>query len=302
MGRVDRRRADHHLCAIGPEECHLLRSDLVGHREDAAVAAAGGDDGQADAGVARRRLDDGPARPEPPLAFRRIDHGERGAVLDAASGVQELQLGQHLAGKVPSDPVETDEGGVADQVQQRVGRLDRRTRIGDRTDLDGRTHLDRHIAQYLDRQTGVVQLVGYLCQPGPAFVTVGCDHSDRTGDVRAQVGDDLRWQRSVGHVHSPAGTCGQAPGHFGCVDYEQDVHGGCSPHASGSDLSTDKDRTRTVGALGLRQSPPGRGASSLLAGAGPRLRPCRWGLHPVLVVEHERQGEGRPPSADRYGE
>src|SRR5512142_30007 len=47
----DRGRADDDLRAVGPEHAPLLLADLVWHGEDAAVAAVGGDDGQADTGV-----------------------------------------------------------------------------------------------------------------------------------------------------------------------------------------------------------------------------------------------------------
>ena len=81
------------------------------------------------------------------------------------------------------------------------------TEIADRTDLDGRIDLDGDVAQHLDRQAGLVQLAGDSYQPAPALVAVGRNQSDRAGDVRPQVGDDLRWQRAEGNVHPPAGTC-----------------------------------------------------------------------------------------------
>ena len=118
------RRTDHHLCAIGAEERYLLRTDLVGHREDAAVAAAGGDDGQADAGVARRRFDDGSARPEPPVVLGcRLSPTmvKRGWSLTPPPGLRNSSLASNWPGEVSPDPVEPDERGVADQVQQRVG-------------------------------------------------------------------------------------------------------------------------------------------------------------------------------------
>ena len=248
MARVDSRRAHHHLGAVGPQECHLLGGDLVGHGEDAAVAAAGGDDGQPDPGVARGGLDDRSSRPEESVAFGRVDHGHGGTVLDAAAGVEELEFGQQLAGEVASDPIESDERGVADEVQQRIGRLDGRTRVTDRGDVDGRTDRQGDVAQHLDRETGPVQLAGSAGQPSPALVAVGCDHADRAGDVGAQVGDELRWQRAVGDVHPSPGPCGQALGNRGFVDYDQDVRGGTPVLARG----------RTTPQTGPGPAPPTR--------------------------------------------
>jgi len=47
-------------------------------------------------------------------------------------GVQEFQLGQQLARKVPPDPVEPDEGGVADQIHSESADWIRRAQIADR--------------------------------------------------------------------------------------------------------------------------------------------------------------------------
>jgi hypothetical protein len=60
------RRAEDHLGPVGTKQRHLLRGHLVGHDEDAAVAAPGGHDGEADAGVAGGALDDRRARPSSP--------------------------------------------------------------------------------------------------------------------------------------------------------------------------------------------------------------------------------------------
>ena len=111
VARIDRRRADHYFCAVGPKKRHLFIGDLVWHGEDAAVAAAGCDDGQADASVARRRLDDGAAGPQETLMFSRFDHGDRRPVLDAATGVEEFKLGQQLTGKVTPNSGRDGPGG-----------------------------------------------------------------------------------------------------------------------------------------------------------------------------------------------
>ena len=91
---VDRGRRDHDLGAVRAEHRDLLLAHLVGHDEDAAVALAGRRDGEADAGVARGRLDDRPARLELPLALGLLDHREADPVLHRAARVQVLELGE----------------------------------------------------------------------------------------------------------------------------------------------------------------------------------------------------------------
>ena len=83
---------DDDLGAVGLEQADLLGAHLVGQDEDAAVALDGGDHGQADAGVAGGRLNDGAARPQPAAALRLGDHGHADAVLHAAAGVEGLDL------------------------------------------------------------------------------------------------------------------------------------------------------------------------------------------------------------------
>jgi hypothetical protein len=78
---------------------------------------------QADAGVARRALDDSPARPQPPAGARLLDDPKRGAVLDRLSGVQELGLAIDVAaGRLRRRPQAKQRCG-ADQGED-VGRGD----------------------------------------------------------------------------------------------------------------------------------------------------------------------------------
>ena len=53
-----------------------------------------------------------------------VDHRHRRPVLDAAAGVEELELGQQLARQVAADAVEAHERRVADEVEQRGGGVD----------------------------------------------------------------------------------------------------------------------------------------------------------------------------------
>ena len=65
---LDRGRSDDDLGSVGAQDRLLVGGDLVGHDEDAAVPALLGDEGEPDAGVAARRLDD---RAAGPAAVRR---------------------------------------------------------------------------------------------------------------------------------------------------------------------------------------------------------------------------------------
>ena len=96
LGRLGRDvgRAQDDLGAVGPQQLLLLGRLLVGHDEDAAIALERRGDGQAVAGVARRRLDDRAARLEQARALGRLDHRQADPVLDRAAGVEHLELGE----------------------------------------------------------------------------------------------------------------------------------------------------------------------------------------------------------------
>ncbi len=115
--RLDGGRADHHLGAVGPQQRDLLLAHLVGHDEDAAVALDGGGDRQADAGVAGGGLDDGAARPQLAVPLGRLDHGQADPVLDRSARVQVLELGNDAGRQAAGHPLQADQRGVADQVE-----------------------------------------------------------------------------------------------------------------------------------------------------------------------------------------
>jgi hypothetical protein len=83
---------DNHLGAIGLEQCDLVFAHLVGQDHDHAVALDCGRDGETDAGVAGRGLDDGAAGLDLVRALGGLNHGHANAVLDAAAGIQHLGL------------------------------------------------------------------------------------------------------------------------------------------------------------------------------------------------------------------
>ena len=67
-------RGEHEPRAVGDQQRAPLLAHRVRHREHQAVALHRRDQRQADAGVAAGRLDDRAARPQPPVALRRLDH------------------------------------------------------------------------------------------------------------------------------------------------------------------------------------------------------------------------------------
>ena len=118
LGRVvlDRRRRDHDLGAVAAQHRDLLLAHLVGHHEDAPVALLCRRDREADAGVARGRLDDRAAGLQLPVALGGFDHREPDPVLVRPARVQELELGEDRPRHVARDAVEPDDRRVADQV------------------------------------------------------------------------------------------------------------------------------------------------------------------------------------------
>ncbi len=119
LGR-HRRGAHHHLGAVRAQQRHLLVAHLVGHHEDARVAALGGDDGETNPGVARRGLHDHTARLQQAVALGGVDHGDGGTILDAPTGVEQLDLGKQVARQMRADATKPDEWRVPDEVEQRI--------------------------------------------------------------------------------------------------------------------------------------------------------------------------------------
>ena len=109
--------ADHHLGAVRAQQADLLRRHLVGHDEDHLVALDRRGHGEPVAGVARRRLDDRASGPEQAAALGVLEHGQADPVLDAATGVELLELGEHKRPEPLGDLAQPDQRGVADQVE-----------------------------------------------------------------------------------------------------------------------------------------------------------------------------------------
>jgi hypothetical protein len=108
------------LGAEQTEQHATLDRHRLGHGEDAAVTAGGGDEGEGDAGIAGGRLDDDTARLEATVALGGVDHGATDAVLHARERVEELELHEDLGLETFGDLVEAHERGVADGVEDAV--------------------------------------------------------------------------------------------------------------------------------------------------------------------------------------
>ena len=119
LGRLrrDRARADDDLGAVRAEEIALLLALLVGHRADEAVALDRRGHREADAGVAARRLDDGPAGLEETAPLGVLDHEKADPILDGAAGIQVLELRDDRRPQPLADPREAHEGRVTDETE-----------------------------------------------------------------------------------------------------------------------------------------------------------------------------------------
>ena len=80
--------ANDHFGAEGLQQIHFFLGLLVGGGEDALVAADGGDQRQAHAGVAASAFDDGAAGLEQAFLFGIVNHGDADAVFHGAAGIQ----------------------------------------------------------------------------------------------------------------------------------------------------------------------------------------------------------------------
>ena len=105
------------LCAMSLRA--LLTFDGMTRRTR--IAERGAEDRVGDAGVAARRVDEDLVARQPAVRQRVEHHPERGAVLDAAAGVRELELRPHLdVGHVAVDLPQAHERRVADGVDDRL--------------------------------------------------------------------------------------------------------------------------------------------------------------------------------------
>jgi hypothetical protein len=85
------------LGALQAQKTFLLVRLGVGNDDQGAIAERMGDQGQADAGIARRAFDDGSAGFERAGTNSVADDGERRAVLDRTARIHEFRLAVDLA-------------------------------------------------------------------------------------------------------------------------------------------------------------------------------------------------------------
>ena len=108
----------HQLGAVGLHQLAALDAHRLGHDDDDAVAAGGGDGRQTDTGVAGGRLDDDGAGLQLAGGLGVVDHGPGDTVLDGAGGVEIFQFSENFCLKVLGvfNMGELQQRGVADQL------------------------------------------------------------------------------------------------------------------------------------------------------------------------------------------
>ena len=95
LGHAAHRLGDLDPRAVEPQQALALAAHALREREDEVVALRGADERERDAGVAARRLDDRrPPRLDAPFGLGRLDHRDADPVLDAAAGVERLELAE----------------------------------------------------------------------------------------------------------------------------------------------------------------------------------------------------------------
>jgi hypothetical protein len=108
VGHEDPRR-EHDLGAQVAQQRHALRRHRPRHGQHEPVAADGGGEGQPDARVAARGLDQRHPRPRDAAALGVLGQRHAEPVLDAAAGVAHLQLAHHPARQAPRQAGQLDQ-------------------------------------------------------------------------------------------------------------------------------------------------------------------------------------------------
>ena len=120
---AQRALGQHQLGAVAAHKLASLHAHGLGHGDDQAVAACGGDAGQADAGVAAGGFDDGVAVVATDLAraLRLVQHRLGDAILGGTRGVEVLKLYQHARGQVVRrlDVGDLQQRGMSDKLVDR---------------------------------------------------------------------------------------------------------------------------------------------------------------------------------------
>ena len=103
----------HELRAVGGEQFAALNAHGVRHGEDQPVTFDCRNEGEADTGIAAGRFDDQRSRRNLSRLFRRLDHADGDAVLDAAGRVEGFHFDQHFR-IAPVEFVDPHQRGFAD--------------------------------------------------------------------------------------------------------------------------------------------------------------------------------------------
>ncbi len=112
-------RHQHDLRAKGAHRRAPFRTHVLGHDQDHAVTADGGDHGQRDTGVAAGGLDECVTRLDLPAPFGAPDHAQRGPILYRTGGIVSFQLGQQNIGGPPRQSLQAHQRRVAHAGLQR---------------------------------------------------------------------------------------------------------------------------------------------------------------------------------------
>ena len=113
-------RRQHEDRPVVLEQAPALEAHVVRHGEHEPVTLHGGHEGEADAGVAARGLDDRVSGLQRALLLGRFDHGEGDAILRAPGGVEALELDHDLRRALRDHATETHHGRRPDEVEHRV--------------------------------------------------------------------------------------------------------------------------------------------------------------------------------------
>jgi len=106
-------RRQHDLGAQEAHELTPLDTELLCHRDHQGVALAGAHHGEADAGVAACRLNDGLPWFELSRLLRRLDHAQRQAILHGPQWIECFNLDEQVHA-LRRQPVDAHHGCVAD--------------------------------------------------------------------------------------------------------------------------------------------------------------------------------------------
>jgi hypothetical protein len=113
-------RREDDFAAEGFHHFAFFGGEVLGHAEDHAIALLHAREREADAGVARGRLDDRAAGLQQAVAFRALDHADADAILHRESGIEDLHLAEDVGVRAAADAMQTQHRRVADEIEDGV--------------------------------------------------------------------------------------------------------------------------------------------------------------------------------------